>query len=267
MFNTSTQSILIFVLTSTLLILVLVGFITVIIYRYRQKQNTYYKDLEELKITHENALLQSQLEIQEQTFQNISREIHDNIGQKLTLAKLYLNTLNFKDADTSLQKTNDSIELIGEAINDLSDVSRSMSSEVVLNNGLIRALEFETKHLQKSGLYNINLNVTGETIFLEANKELVLFRIIQEALNNIVKHASATIIDIQLHYELEKLTLVITDNGKGFAQKQTKDSGTGLTNMRKRANTLNGKWKIISSPGIGTRIKVDVPFHDCNATI
>ena len=216
MFNTSTQSILIFVLTSVLLILFLVGFITKIIYRYQQKQNAYYKDLEKLKIAYENDLLQSQLEIQEQTFQNISREIHDNIGQKLTLAKLYLNTLEIKEPGIVLQKTNDSIELIGEAINDLSNISRSMSSEIVLNNGLIKALEFETNQLRKSGLYDINLRVTGETIFLDANKELVLFRIVQEALNNIVKHALASIIEIHLHYETENLNLDITDNGKGF---------------------------------------------------
>jgi len=267
MHTPTSQGIVIFICGVTLLLLLFISFIVTIVYKYQQKQNAYYKNLEELKIAHETELLQSRLEIQEQTFQNISREIHDNIGQKLTLAKLHLNTIDFSDRKKSEAQAADSVNLIGEAINDLSDISRSMSSEIVLNNGLIRALEFETNQLQKSGLYSITLNVTGETVFLNANKELVLFRIVQEALNNIVKHAAATIIDIQLHYEVENLTLVITDNGKGFVQQQGRDPGTGLTNMSKRANTLNGKCEIISSPGTGTRIKVEIPLNDLYATI
>lgn len=260
MFNTSTQSILIFVLTSILVILFLIGFITMIIYRYQQKQALYYKNLEKLKITHQNALLQSQLEMQEQTFQNISREIHDNIGQKLTLAKLHLNTLDLSDNNSSLIQVNDSVEMISEAIKDLSDISRSMSSEIILNNGLIRALEFETEQLHKSGRYVITLSISSNTAFLEANKELVLFRIVQEALNNIVKHAEATTITIKLHYHSNLLNLVIIDNGKGFSNNGDIQNGAGLINMKKRAHTLNGKCIINSKTGGGTAIKIEIPI-------
>ncbi len=267
MYTPTAQGIVIFICGVTLLLLLFISFIVTIVYKYQQKQNAYYKNLEELKIAHETELLQSQLEIQEQTFQNISREIHDNIGQKLTLAKLHLNTLNFSDRKNSEIKANDSVKLIGEAISDLSDISRSMSSEIILSNGLIKGLEFETNQLQKSGLYNIDLSVTGEIIFLDANKELVLFRIAQEALNNIIKHASATNINIDLHYDVEKFDLAITDNGKGFQHDKNEEGGTGLINMRKRANTLNGKCKIISSPGTGTRIKIEIPLNDIHAAI
>jgi two-component system, NarL family, sensor kinase len=102
MFDKTDQSIIIFIITSALLILLLIGFITTIIYRYQQKQNAYFKDIETLKTSHENSLLQAQLEIQEQTFQNISREIHDSIGQKLTLAKLHLNTLEYNNRDKTI---------------------------------------------------------------------------------------------------------------------------------------------------------------------
>src|SRR5882724_8425892 len=178
MHNPSIQGIIIFVFGITFLLLLLMSFIVTIVYKYQQKQNTYFKDLEELKITHENALLQSQLEIQEQTFQNISREIHDNIGQKLTLAKLHLNTLNFNEKEKTLLQVNDSVDMISEAINDLTDISRSMSSEIILNNGLIKALEFEAAQLRKSGIYSISLSTTGNTVFLSATTELVLFRIV-----------------------------------------------------------------------------------------
>lgn len=266
MLNTTEQSIIIFVLTSLLLILILVGFIVTILYRYQQKQNSYFKDIEALKASHENTLLQSQLEMQEQTFQNISREIHDNIGQKLTLAKLHLNTLNFTNSEKALSQVTESVHMISDAINDLTDISRSMSSELILNNGLIKALEFEAEQLKKSGLYVISLSTTGNTAFLNTDTELVLFRIVQEAINNIIKHASATAIDIHLHYNAATLTMEISDNGKGFNAAELQP-GTGLQNIKKRTAMLKGKYQISALPNSGTTINVEIPLNNNNATL
>lgn len=260
MYNPSTQGFIIFIAGVSLLLLLFISFIVTIVYKYQQKQNAYYKGMEELKITYESAMLQSQLEIQEQTFQNISREIHDNIGQKLTLAKLYLNTLGKTDTKFINQKVTDAIGLIGESINDLSNISRSMSSEIILSNGFIKALEHESAQLQKSGLFKITLSIAGDIRFLEARKELVLFRIVQEALNNIVKHAAAGIILINLHYHKNLLNLEIIDNGKGFVIDDNTQQGMGLVNMAKRANTLDGKCIINSRLDNGTSIKIEIPL-------
>src|SRR5688572_16613887 len=99
MHNTSAGNMLIFIVVCTVLILLLIFFITMMIYRYQQNQNIYLQNLEEIKAIHSGALLHSQIEMQERTFQNISREIHDNIGQKLSLAKLHLNTLQFNNVE------------------------------------------------------------------------------------------------------------------------------------------------------------------------
>ncbi len=261
-----TEFIISFIIISVILILALVIFITIIIYRYQQKQNAYFKDIETLKTSHQNAMLQSQLEIQEQTFENISREIHDNIGQKLTLAKLHLNTLNYADSRNTISQVNDAVGMISEAINDLTDISRSMSSEILLNNGLIKALEFEATQLQKSGIYKINLSSSGNIIFMEANTELVLFRIAQEAINNIIKHAQATVIDIHLHYNNILLTMQINDNGKGFNVEQIVP-GTGIQNIKKRAALLKGTCTISSTENSGTKIKIEIPLYDDNTTV
>ncbi|MBS1509854.1 MAG: sensor histidine kinase [Bacteroidetes bacterium] len=266
MFDKTDQSIIIFVLASLLLILILITFIAIIFYRYQQKQNAYFKDIEALKIAHENAILQSQLEIQEQTFQHISREIHDNIGQKLTLAKLHLNTLNYSSVEETLQVVTDSVNIIGEAINDLSDLSHSMSSEMLLNNGLINALEFEVEQLQKTGLYQIQFSVNGNAVFLSAQTELVLFRIVQESVNNIIKHASATAIKLQLEYETGNLLLYIHDNGIGF-NTDGKFSGTGLPNIKKRVALLNGRLDIESTKGNGTQITITIPINENDNTV
>jgi two-component system, NarL family, sensor kinase len=261
MLKAPTEFIVAFIIISVFLILAMAVFISIVIYRYQQKQNLYFKDIETLKATHENTLLQSQLEIQEQTLQNISREIHDNIGQKLTLAKLYLNTLNYSDTDKMMLQVNDSVNIIGEAINDLSDLSHSMSSEIILNNGLISALEFEAEQLTKSGIYKISFSATGNPVFMDTNTELVLFRIVQEVMNNIVKHAEASVIDINLHYTDALLTMEIKDNGKGFYTDRNQP-GTGLQNIKKRAAILNGNLIINSTINIGTQIKVQIPLHE-----
>jgi two-component system NarL family sensor kinase len=262
MHNSSVQGIIIFIAGVSLLLAGLISFIVTIVYKYQQKQNAYYKDIAEIKTKYENALLKSQIEIQEQTFQNISREIHDNIGQKLTLVKLQLSTIHPSSESSFIQKANDSANMIGEAINDLSDISRSMSSELILHNGLIRALEFETTQFMKSGLYSVGLCVTGNGAFLDTHTELVIFRIVQEALNNIVKHAAATEINIHLDYKEDQLNLDIGDNGKGFILENNHKPGTGLANMKKRADLLNGEFMISSRPGKGTIIKIMIPIHE-----
>lgn len=262
MLTTSAQAIIVFIIICTILILILIALITIFIYRYQQKQHTYFKNLEELEIIHQNALLQSQLEIQEQTFQNISREIHDSIGQKLTLAKLHLNTLEINQIDGHFNKVNNAIDMIGEAINDLSDISRSMSSELILQNGLIKALEFEVGQLSKMGLYTMNLSVSSKTIFLDAHTELVLFRIVQEALNNIVKHSLATQIDINLNFASNALILQIQDNGTGFSREEHSDHGIGLKNMSKRAKMLGGECSIATGSGQGTIIIIKIPINE-----
>jgi two-component system NarL family sensor kinase len=262
MLSTSTQGVIIYIVGSVLLILILAGFAALIIFKYQQRQNNYYQTIENLKITYQNSLLQSQVEMQEQTFQNISREIHDNIGQKLTLVKLLLNTQNLSTDDKSKTNTNDSVNIITEVINDLRDISRSMSSTLILGNGLIKALEMEIAQLQKLQIYNISFSVTGDTIFLDSDKELIIFRIVQEALNNILKHARATIISINLHYTSLSIMLKISDNGIGFNKYKNEHIGTGLQNMERRTSLLNGFFNVESNRRKGTYIEIEIPYNN-----
>lgn len=237
-------------------------FITLIVYQYQQKQFYYFKKIEEIKISHDNALLASHAEIQEQTFQNISREIHDNIGQKLTLSKLYLNLLDINSAEKANMSVKNSITLISEVIADLSDISRGISSEIVLNDGLIHAIEYEIGQMQKSELFKLDFQIKGESIFLDYNTELVIFRIVQESLNNIIKHAEAGNILIKLDYEESFLNLLIEDNGVGFNNEELNSKGAGLNNMTKRAMLMDGQFTISSEIGVGTKVSVQIPLNE-----
>ena len=266
MHNSSTQGIIILIIGISLLLLLFILFIVTIVYRYQQKQYLYLNEIASLKTAYENSKLQSQLEIQEQTFQFISREIHDNIGQKLTLAKLLLNTINYTDTPKIEMQVNDSVNFISESINDLSNLSHSMSSEIILNNGLIKALEMETAQLRLPGIYDVNFTTTGSPVFMNSDTELLVFRIVQETLNNIIKHAQASIIKIILHYNTQLLTVEICDNGKGFDTNEIK-YGTGLLNIKKRASILKGSLSVNSIIGTGTTVKLEIPFYANNKNL
>ena len=263
--QTETNDIILFVLLITIILLFLMSFITAILFLYQKKSILYYKELEDVKNIHEKNLLQTQLEIQEQTFHDISREIHDNIGLSLTLAKLQLNTIEYSSKLKTIENIDSSIDLISKAINDLSDISKSFNSDAVKTHGLYNTLKAETEKINRSGKHKVEFIEEGNIVFLDANRELILYRIAQEALNNVLKHANASFIWIRLVYENTKIILSIEDNGAGFNNKDILNcrSGkihTGLNNIRNRTKTLNGNCMITSSPGNGTSICIIAPY-------
>ena len=253
------------VLSITFLILLLAGFILSILFRYRKKQIAYLKELESIKSEYEKTILNSQLEIQEQTFQNISREIHDHICLNLTLAKLNLVTLNMNDWQQNVDRINSSIDILSKSINELSDLSHSMNPEFIENFGLIKTLEIETEKLKKPGLFHATFVLEGNTVFMDSQKELVIFRIIQEAYNNILKHALAKNVLLRLYYNETHMEATVQDDGVGFSLDLFNDNGnikhqSGLVNINKRAKLINGTCKINSEPGKGTSIHLSIPY-------
>lgn len=218
-----------------------------------------------MKNNYERNILKTQLEIQEQTFRDISREIHDNIGLSLTLAKLQLNTIDYRCAGSTTEKVNSSTDLISQAIQDLSDLSKSHNTEAIKSHGLYNTLKAEAEKISRPGKHRIEFTEEGNLFFLDAQKELILYRIAQEALNNILKHAAASRIWIKLKYGTDHVSLSIKDNGKGFNKMEIEERGSGkmnngLTNIRTRAKMLDGTCIINSNPGKGTLICVTVPY-------
>jgi two-component system, NarL family, sensor kinase len=250
---------------TTLLILILLIVLLLALRLIQKKQFSFKKEILSIKLNYEKEILQTQLEIQEQTLQNISREIHDNISISLTLAKLQLNTLSYADVN-SLQKTViSSVNLISKSIVELSDLSKSFNTEAIRENGLYNTLRLEIERIERTGLYQTEFKVVGTPVFMQAQKELILFRIAQEVLNNVLKHAQAKKITISLCYEPNRLVLSITDDGKGFnpdliAADRKKSMRAGLANIKSRASAIDGSAVIQSIPGNGTIICIEVPY-------
>ena len=220
------------------------------------------KNTETLKADYHKNLLSTKLEIQEKTFQKISQEIHDNISLSLTLAKLHLYTIDFNDQVKSKSQVNLAIELLHQSIIDLSDISKSLNADIIIQHGLLKALDNEIAQIKQTGLFDLNLKILGSPIYMEGQKELIIFRLIQEAFNNILKHSKATNANVTIHYSCKILHIIISDNGVGFdIKKHQNNFQAGLKNMETRVTLLNGTHKILSTPGHGTVLSFRIPIE------
>jgi len=156
-------------------------------------------------------------------------------------------------------KLNDSRELIAQTITDLRNLSKSLSFEHISSLGLVKTLELEAIRINKSGLIHMDLTIEGEPYTLGEQRELVLFRIFQEALNNVLKHADAANIKIGLYYNAQMFNLTIEDDGAGFQPELLTDkSGSGLRNMKNRAGLIGAEAVISSSLKKGCTIKLSL---------
>lgn len=221
----------------------------------------YYsrKRIHEIEVMQfEQTLLETRLEIQEQTFRTISQELHDNLGQVLSLAKLQMNTTNFEKPEEAREKVYGAIDLVGSAIQSIRDLAKTMHSESVNRAGLMEALETEVRMLQKTGTMQPVYQVSGTPVPLDDSKSLIIFRIVQEALHNVIKHAKATVVEMNLDFTKDNLKVTIRDNGNGFNGRRSAD-GSGLRNMRDRAKIIGAEFDLQSMEGRGTTITLTIP--------
>lgn len=251
----------------TTIIITIYGYL---IYRavknYNQKSLILRQNLEDFKSHQVELLLKTELEIQEQTFQFISKEIHDNVTQGLSLAKLNLNLIDLDNLSESKLLIHKSSDLIAKALSDLNHLSKSLDADLIESFGLIHAIKYEISRWERIAKNEIQFEIVGDLQFLATNSELLIFRIIQESINNIIKYANAENIKISITYSIESIVIAIIDDGIGFNPEtifSTKKIGqmAGLKNMRKRAESLNGKLIIDSKVGLGTTLKVYIPLN------
>ena len=246
-------------------ILLLLGLTLIfLIVIYRKKQKEYFYQKEQLEENFRKELLKAQLETQEQTFHSLSQELHDNIGQVLSLAKLNMSVieLNSKgEMDESISQTKN---LLNTAINDLRDISKTLNTDYVKEKDLAESIERELGMLRRTRKFEAGMQVDGTPFFISAERRLILFRIIQESLNNIVKHAGATFITVQLQYRPDSLLILIKDNGNGCDVNHT-PKGVGLMNMNHRSGMIESTVGVVSEPGAGTTVTITVIKKEHNS--
>lgn len=252
-------------LTIFLFNLFFVLFITaVLIYirRYRTKKAEYENELRITNEIHQQELLKTQLEIQKQTMQQIGRELHDNIGQKMTMVSIYsqqfLHQNQYPELKEQFQQISNAVK---ESIHDLRSLSRTLTNDKIRENNIISLIENEVRNANSVNKCQIYFHHTGEDPELNIMQKNVLLRIIQEFIQNSMKHSGCTQIAILLNNtESHELTVEIHDDGKGFDRSSIKTDGIGLVNMENRANIIGADFILESIPGSGTEIRMKLRY-------
>ncbi len=248
----------------SIVFLLLVGSIVIFGFIFQRRQTQNRQEKATLHAQYQQEILQSQLEIQNQTLQHISGELHDNIGQLLSVARLQLNILEEEETATPAQirEVND---VVDKTIQELRSLSKSLDGDFVKDFGLMESLSHELLRIRATGKYQTEIVIEGEPYRLEGQKEIVLFRVVQEILNNTLKHAAAKNITVTLHYEPAQFTLTVLDDGKGFdlekiTGREMSQSGAGLRNIKRRTELVGGSCETESAPGEGTKVTLQLPI-------
>jgi two-component system, NarL family, sensor kinase len=252
------KNILNYVLIGSSVSLLLISLLT---YRnYRQKRKLADQRIADLEREKQLSATQSLLKGQEEERNRMARDLHDGLGGLLSGVKLQLGAMkgNLILSEETGKTFNNALSKLDESINEMRRVAHNMMPEALLKLGLHQALQDYCDGLSESGACRITGEFHGLDKRLEASTEVVVYRIVQELLNNAVKHSGADQILAQVMRHEQSLTITVEDNGKGFDPTNTQFiSGAGLRNIRSRVDYLKGQLDIQSAPGKGTSIHID----------
>jgi signal transduction histidine kinase len=202
--------------------------------------------------------------VREEERTSSAREIHDELGQLLTALKIDMSWMakRLPKAETSLaEKTRTMYELVDGAIQTVKRISSELRPGLLDDLGLAAAIEWQAQELRKRTDIDFEFRASPKEITLDRDRSTAIFRICQEALTNVVRHANATRVRLSLQQKRGGILLRISDNGKGIAEKQLSDpKAFGLIGMRERARFWGGEVKISGTPGKGTVVAVSIPL-------
>jgi signal transduction histidine kinase len=243
------------IIVATAFFLLLAVGIIVLFLVYQKRQLKYIIEKKELSNQFQRELLKTRLEAQEETLNQLGTDLHDNIGQILSSAKIMIGMAEVSEAPTAhLQQAG---ETISKAIRELRAMSKALNTEWLEKFNLIENLQAETDRITASKALLMTLQ-HPPSITLPVDRQIMLFRIVQEAMQNSIKHSKASHISIVAKQENNNLEVSITDNGKGFDVNDVAIQGVGVTNIRHRAQLMGGiaTW---NSSSEGTTVSIQLP--------
>lgn len=249
----------IFIVLANVILLILIAGIIIFVFQYRKRKILYEKEKTIIEEQHKLDLLHTQLQAQEQTMQFIGREIHDSVAQKLTLATIYTQKLEFENKHPEI---NDKLLRISSVINDsleeLRDLSRTLADNKMHETKLGDLLSFECARINDTGICKATLESELKKNISVTVKSFLL-RIVQEFMQNSLKHSGGDIIKITVRDITDGMELLAADNGKGFDSTNMQSRGIGLTNMKRRVHLIGGIFNLHSEPGKGTQLQIIIP--------
>lgn len=213
---------------------------------------------------HQRILVRASIESQEKERAQIGRELHDNINQILAVTRAYVDAAVNEDErrDELLQRSMKNLDM---AINEIRKMSKSLVPPSMKEDGLVESVADLVENMRVVNRFTIQFRCERENLVdLGEQQQLALYRIVQEQVNNIIKHAEARNVSIELNGVNGYVNLLIRDDGKGF-DPRARSKGVGLSNIMSRIEVFDGKLELISSEGTGCTLKVKIPRENKEA--
>ncbi|MET3537607.1 sensor histidine kinase [Chryseobacterium limigenitum] len=235
-----------------------VAAIMVYIRKYKQRKKEYLNEIEIKNEIHQKELLATQLEIQQATMQQIGRELHDNIGQKLTLVSLYTQQLLYENKVPEVSERIEQVsQIINQSLQDLRSLSKTLTDDNISQKEIVTLIQEEVDNTNSFKKCKVNFQHNFENLDLDFVQKNMLLRITQEFIQNSIKHAKCKNIFINLNTSDESLwELNIKDDGLGFDRSKITSNGIGLTNMKNRAEIIGADFSLESQKNLGTTLNI-----------
>lgn len=231
----------------------------IFVVQYKNKKRENQTKLAQQEILHQKEILSTEVEIQFQTMQHIGREIHDNVGQQLTLASLYTQHLAYENNAPEINERIKNIsEIINESLAELRHLSKSLTDNTIKNANVQDLLMREFAKIEGLKKYKLNLVIDLEGLILSYQAKSVIVRVTQEFLQNSMKYADCKTLGINAKAVGGRLKIVLMDDGVGFDVSDNKDSGIGLVNMEKRIELIGGSYLLESKKDVGTKLTIEI---------
>ncbi len=219
------------------------------------------KRIDDLKKQSESRVLSAIIKTEENERLKFSKELHDGLGPLLSSIKMSISALEAGSREPADKKILDNTsKLIDESVATIKEISNKLSPHILNNFGLLKAVRSFIDRIETPGNLQIKVNSNIEDTRFDYNIEVVLYRIICELINNTVKHADASEINVDLYYNDNRLTLDYFDNGKGFDTEKvlSLQPGMGYSNIQSRIKSINGTLDVVSNEDEGVCINVAI---------
>lgn len=261
----STSEIIVAFIAITIVLVLLVLFLISFAILFQRRQAQFRAEKQATAEAHAREQLQTQLETQNQTLQQIAEDIHDHVGQLLSLMTLQLQVLADEVRDLpALTRVEAVQESLRTTLSDVRDLTKMLHTDTVRQFGLHHCLKQDLDRITRTRRYRATFVSTGTRYDLGTDTDILVYRMAQESLTNAIKHARCKTITLTTDYQPNQFTLTVQDDGTGFTpiigqNNSPQTNGLGLANLYRRSALLGGQCRIVSQPGQGTCIEIVLP--------
>jgi signal transduction histidine kinase len=242
----------------TLLFLFLAGFIVLFAVQYRKEQLKFTIEKQRFR----QEILQAEVEIREKTLQDVGKELHDNLGQIASLTRI--NLAGMRSGHNNPEKVDQSLTLMDKLIEEMRNLSHQLNDGVKLRLSLSDQIKEDVRRLNNLEGLDVSFSMNVHELKVSGDKAVLIYRIFQEALSNVLKHSQASELSINVEEDDKNVKLTIEDDGIGMPDKNVKQDGIGMKNMRSRAALLGAEFSVSNRMPSGTTLSIKLNKEKLN---